>query len=452
MLRFRLGSVPVEVHPSHLFTSALIGLMGTQGSMAGAAVAFEVVSWIGVVFLSVLVHELGHALVSLAFGYRPSISLVALGGLTNPNAPGPIPWHKDVLLTLAGPTFGFGLAAVAFALLQLAPPEGAAAAVLRHLLLANLFWSAMNLLPVSPLDGGRISSAILSRAFGRRGFMGAHVLALCVSALVVLAAVKLGWLFLAIFFGLYGFRALTLLSAALKGETPTGPPDPHELAFAQAAALFGEGKLDEAGRVAQRAAETSALSTRARAHHLLGWISLKQAKGRQALDYFSQVQGQPVEPQALAAAFSLVGDETRALPLWELAWRQTKSSTVLHEYAGALVRLGRVDEALRLPGVDPGSAYQCAERVLALREDFAAAAQLGEAALAHTPRAEIAYDAACSHARAGNRADALRLLWKAHELGFTSADFAETDSDLSSLNGHPEFVHYLSALRKSARS
>ena len=44
---------------------------------------------------------------------------------------------------------------------------------------------------------------------------------------------------------------------------------------------------------------------RARIHHLLGWAALKEGEGRRALDEFSQVQNRPIEPQAVAAAFSL---------------------------------------------------------------------------------------------------------------------------------------------------
>src|SRR5690606_39202292 len=93
---------------SHLLTSAMIALYARPTSQTGLAgsVTFVVVSWMFIVFVSVLVHELGHALASRAFGYQPTITLAWLGGHTHPNAPGPIPWDRDLLLTLAGPLFG----------------------------------------------------------------------------------------------------------------------------------------------------------------------------------------------------------------------------------------------------------------------------------------------------------------------------------------------------------
>ena len=66
-------------------------------------------------------------------------------------------------------------------------------------------------------------------------------------------------------------------------------------------------------------------------------MALKEGEGRRALDEFSQVQGRPIEPQAIAAAFSLIGDDARGIPLWEQAARQTRDPTILHEWAGALV-------------------------------------------------------------------------------------------------------------------
>ncbi len=100
MLRFRLGRIPVEVHFSHLFMAALLTwsfFPRAAGGWEGHSAAFTPSDLVylalgtAVVFGSVLIHELGHALVSLGFGYRPSIQLVWMGGNTQPNAGGPIP-------------------------------------------------------------------------------------------------------------------------------------------------------------------------------------------------------------------------------------------------------------------------------------------------------------------------------------------------------------------------
>jgi hypothetical protein len=147
-----------------------------------------------------------------------------------------------------------------------------------------------------------------------------------------------------------------------------------------------------------------------------------------------------------------VGDDARAVTLWEMAWRETGDRTVMHEFAGCLIRLGKVQAALRLPGVDVAGAFTCAERVLFIRGAYSEAAAVGEEALRHVPDARIAYDAACAFARARNAADAVRLLRRASELGYRDAAYAASDEDLAPLHGHPGFEEWLAELRQSAAS
>src|SRR4051794_25779415 len=125
MLRFRLGSIPIDLHFSHLLISGMIAWFLAEAPLSGGwpgpdrsklIYALCVALWMGIVTLSVLVHELGHAIVCRLFGYRPSIHLVGLGGLTHPNANETIPWHRDLLLTLAGPCCGLALGLFAGAL------------------------------------------------------------------------------------------------------------------------------------------------------------------------------------------------------------------------------------------------------------------------------------------------------------------------------------------------
>jgi Zn-dependent protease len=462
MLRFRLGPIPVEVHPSHFLMAVAFGSLGlsntdtltwpgralasSDGTTHLVAVVAVVAIWVAIVFVSVLVHELGHALVSLAYHYQPSIQLVGLGGLTRPNAPGPIPWHREVLLTVAGPLMGAALGLLfRWAYQTVGGHSDVADYTLKLAATANFFWAAANLLPVLPLDGGRISQAVLRRAFGRAGLIAAQVLAL----LVCVAVIFLSWgdFFFSLFFALFALQAVRTLVALVRGEGPAEASAPLQ----QLEALFRAGDLKGAREKAEALASTDpSPAVRSRAHHLLGWIALKEGEGRRALDHFSQVQGRGVEKQALAAAFSLVGDDTRALPLWQQAYEASRDPTILHEWAGALLRTGQEDKAARLPGVDLGKAYACAERVAFLRGNYTRAAELGLAALDRHPSAEGAYDVACALARAGEPDRAVLVLERARDLGFKDAEYARTDADLAALHGHPGFERWLAALGKSA--
>jgi Zn-dependent protease len=461
MLRFRLGPIPVEVHPSHLLIAAVFGLMRLGGqdpsrwpgrelaspdalTHLGTAVAVVAI-WVALVFVSVLVHELGHALVSLAFRYHPSIQLVGLGGLTKPNAQGPIPWHKDVALTVAGPLVGASLGGLCLlALFGMPQRSGVVAYTLSLGALTNFYWAVLNLLPIQPLDGGRIAAAVLTRLFGKAGLAAAQVLAIAMCA----ATIYFLWPNpFSLLFALFGFQSVRVLGALWRGEEV----GPQSAELRQTEALFHSGELKRARERAEALiASDPKPALRSRAHHLLGWIALKEGEGRRALDHFSQMQGRAVEKHALAAAFSLVGDDARALPLWKLAYEGSHDPTILHEWAGALLRAGQVEEASRLPGVDLGKAYACAERVAFLRGNFTRAAELGLSALDRHPSAEGAYDVACALARAGDLDRAVLVLGRARDLGFTDAGYARTDSDLAALHGHPGFERWLLSLGKSA--
>ena len=468
MFRFNVGPIPVQVHGSHLLFSALLGWSWRPPSEGawpanvladpslpgqGAAMAGWLLLFVAMAFVSILAHEMGHALVSVAFGYRPTVELVALGGVTRPNANETIPWFKEVTLTLAGPGMGLLLSLLSVVGLHLVPGGTTLSLVLHQMAWMNGVWSVFNLLPIAPLDGGQVATAVLIRVFGRVGFLFAQVLTLVLAAGVGLLAARTGGALTLMLVVMVGIRAVQMISAYQRGEMPAlEPSHPSEVVFREAVARFQAGKLDEARGLGEQALGLEMTpSLRGRYQHLLGWVAVKEGEGRRALDHFSQVGGgASVEPQALAAAFSLVGDEARALPLWAQAAEVTGDATVRHEYAGALLRAGRLDEARALPGVELGAAWGCAERLLFLRGDFTAAAGAGEAAFREHPTAPGAYDVACAWARAGREEDALGWLERASELGFRDVHYAETDEDLEALHGQPGFAAWLARLRESA--
>ena len=67
VLRFKVGPFPVLVYPWFILSAILLG--------AGYGFGWQMAAWIFVVFVSVLVHELGHAVVGRLFGGRPEIRL-----------------------------------------------------------------------------------------------------------------------------------------------------------------------------------------------------------------------------------------------------------------------------------------------------------------------------------------------------------------------------------------
>lgn len=150
-----MGPFPVSVYPWFFLTAVLLG--------SNLGFGWQMAAWIVVVFVSVLVHELGHALVGRAFGGSPEIRLEAFGGVTFPQfrtRPGP---GRQFLLSAAGPVFGLGLGLLAYALLRAWPPEpgSVSAWTVAQFIWVSIVWAAFNLLPILPLDGGNMLLAFL---------------------------------------------------------------------------------------------------------------------------------------------------------------------------------------------------------------------------------------------------------------------------------------------------
>jgi Zn-dependent protease len=179
-VRFRLGSVPVRIHP--LFWLSTIGLsMGPGSTFVG------IVSWVVAVFVSILVHELGHVAAFRRYGQRARVTLYGGGGLASPEEGGAgfHRWRDHVVVSAAGPLAGFAFAAaIVVIVLRLgysAPlfdwtlgsgppiPYPAAARLVSRLLFINVGWGLVNLLPVHPLDGGQIALEIAQARDPDRG-------------------------------------------------------------------------------------------------------------------------------------------------------------------------------------------------------------------------------------------------------------------------------------------
>jgi stage IV sporulation protein FB len=172
-LRFRLFGFPVRVHPffwiiTILFNGDALLRLGPEYLLIGVAV----------VFVSILVHELGHALAFRRFGADADIVLYAFGGLAIPTNDISGRWRR-IFVALAGPLAGFVLCGLVYGT-NLAfewgksaddrAPNGLHAYVLYSLLIrVNLWWGILNLLPVYPLDGGQVCRELCLMKWGTRG-------------------------------------------------------------------------------------------------------------------------------------------------------------------------------------------------------------------------------------------------------------------------------------------
>ena len=182
---FRLGTLagfPIRVNLSFLLLLGFVFLW-----MGGAQGLVIVLTAAG----SVLLHELGHALMARHLGVAvSSIELHFFGGAAQmtdlPRRPG-----DEIAIAAAGPAVSFGLAGLGAGLAGVMS-NPALASALSIFAWVNLGLALFNLLPAFPSDGGRILRASLAR---RRGLVNATDIAVTFGRVVcvLLAVAGLFW-------------------------------------------------------------------------------------------------------------------------------------------------------------------------------------------------------------------------------------------------------------------
>ncbi len=166
-LRFSLFGIPVRVTPMFWLGSVIFGWK----AMEWGGPPF-LLMWVLVCFVSILVHEMGHALVARWLGcYNVETALYMMGGVATYRPGREYTQGKSILISLAGPGAGFilwGLMEYVFAtpILRFADAkldpkatELIAFGVIQWLYV-NLWWGLVNLLPVLPLDGGNVCRGV----------------------------------------------------------------------------------------------------------------------------------------------------------------------------------------------------------------------------------------------------------------------------------------------------
>lgn len=239
-LRFTVAGVPVRVHPLFWLIAILFGSSSSN--------LLNIITWVAAIFLSILIHELGHAFALRRYGQRSQIVLHLAGGLTIPES---MAWdsgvanvavtaNQQIFISLAGPFAGFLLAGLVLAAIlatggnvllnhvfgfipfpDVSFPGGSEFlnSIVISLLWVNLFWGFINLMPVYPLDGGTVARYILIQTDPWNGIRKS--LWISVVAGIILAAGGLLLLrstYMAVLFGLLAFQSFQALQGSSVGR------------------------------------------------------------------------------------------------------------------------------------------------------------------------------------------------------------------------------------------
>lgn len=235
---FQLFGIPVRVHPFFWLLSFMLGMSANSSR--------EILIWVAVVFVSILVHEFGHALVIRYFGWTPRVVLHSFGGLAiyDPNFS---PWQSgqrarrtaatQILISLAGPGAGFALAAIVVALLFLTqhsmpfpffgkwiilgvgdlPSSEPLQTVVFDLLQVNIYWGILNLMPIYPLDGGQVARELFI-ANSRDGVRQSLQLSFATACIIaVLSIVRFHSPYMALMFGYMAYTNYQQLNGPFGG-------------------------------------------------------------------------------------------------------------------------------------------------------------------------------------------------------------------------------------------
>jgi Zn-dependent protease len=179
LARFRVFGFPVVIDISFVVIVALLGWYpGVQ--------VRDFVIWLVLVPVAVLVHEL--AFVARTTGAHPSITLAGLGGLTSYLPPRPLSRARSVAISLAGPAVGIviGVGLLAYGVV-VGVGSDLASSILNTAIYTTLGWSALNLLPILPLDGGQTLRELLPGSPARREVRAATVSVVFAAVAAVLA-------------------------------------------------------------------------------------------------------------------------------------------------------------------------------------------------------------------------------------------------------------------------
>lgn len=212
----QVGGIPVYVEPSFLFFLLIIILFNASGEAFNAA---QVGLLCFVIFVSILIHELGHALTARLVGCDGiRVALIMFGGYATHT---PTTRGRSLGISLAGPAAGLLLGGAALLFywfggdLLYVGPEGATLYLVQSLIFINFFWTFFNLLPIHPMDGGRaLFHGLTYFKSEQTSMLWVARLSMVLCVICGILAFQAGFTFMAFFFVMFFMNNWNVMRAA----------------------------------------------------------------------------------------------------------------------------------------------------------------------------------------------------------------------------------------------
>jgi Zn-dependent protease len=375
---FTIAGIPIRIEWSFWLIAVFLGYGERTGWLLAA--------WVAIVLVSILVHELGHAVALRVYHQQPRVVLHAFGGLTY----GSSSYRsraQSIVVSAAGPFTAFFLLGVPAYFLQDSidlRTQYDLYVIAHDVAWVNITWSIVNLLPILPLDGGNIAASIFGRPTARM-----------ISIVVAFAAATY-------FFQQQNqFAGFFLMMFAIMN--------------------FGSRQQEKAGNA------PSVPTPQAR------FASLQVPRAVVRGDSFAEGS------RALAE-----GRTAEGLDALATAYAARPSGPSSLEPAQQLARSGQATAlASRLLG-PKGAGPEAASNLqshLHYADCFRDSAEVGELVYAdgRANRAQTAFEIACAAARTGDNERAMRWIQRAIDDGFQAGALLDGEPDLAPLRIRPEW-------------
>ena len=425
-LQFSVAGVPTRIEP---FFFVVMGLFGLAGGRTGWLIA----EWLVVAGVSILAHEMGHALAFRRFGATPEIVLHGFGGVTTGAAQPPM---RSMAVSVAGPAVGFAVGIAALLVARAVTPTDSELLeiVISDLVFVNIVWGVFNLLPILPLDGGNIVAAFFEKTTGDTTQRTARIISVVTAVALGLAGLALGQVYVALVAGLFGAQNFRSLAA--------DRDQPARRRLDEAGRELAQGRFREAADLAREvAAGRPSPRVQTLALELLAWIHLAAGQPAEAEKALAPLGGGVSTSQLVRSMVELANGR----PAPGLARGFASSDDLLSVAVASrlVVEAGALDQLRTDLGAMSSDQAIAGLRALQIGLHQAGrypdSACTGALLFEYLPEGLVAYNTACSWSVAGNGEEALAWLGKAVAKGFRNTELLDGDSNFDSLRGTDGF-------------